>query len=132
MTRTSPLRWVLNGLMAVAMLVVGTMATDRATAHAATHAVHAVMPPCHMAAHEMDHLAPQPVNACDTICAGSAPESSYDAVPSRIDFALPMVVFAMDPVVPFTVHSNVSPAHYGHGPPPPSRPAYLRNRRLLI
>ncbi len=111
------------------MLVVGTLAADRATVHAAMAAVEAARPPCHRLPHA-DGFAQAPVNPCDTVCAGSAPESTYDALPPRID--PPATVAAFAPA--FTARAPASVAapavYYGHGPPP--LPAYLRDRRLLI
>ncbi|MBX7199973.1 MAG: hypothetical protein K1X51_11460 [Rhodospirillaceae bacterium] len=125
MSRTAPLRRILNALLMVAMLAVGTLAADRATAHAA---VAAVQPPCHRM-HHADGLAQAPANPCDTVCAGSAPESSYDALPARIE--PPVMAAVVVSTVPVAVpRATPSPAvRYGHGPP---LPAFLRDRRLLI
>ena len=111
------------------MLVVGTLAADKATAHAAMAMVAATQPPCHRM-HQADGLALAPADPCDTVCAGSAPESSYDALPARI-VPPAAVVTALLPVSPPALVAAVTFAgHYGHGPPP--LPLYLRDRRLLI
>lgn len=129
MSRTSPLRRVFSAFAVLAMMVVGTLAADRATAHAAMAAVHATQPPCHRL-HQADGLALTPVNACDTVCAGSAPESSYDAVPARFDLAAPAVTLVAVLLPPPPREPDSPALRYGHGPPP--QPAYLRDRRLLI
>lgn len=133
MARTAPLRPVLNAVFALAMLAVGTLAAGKAAAHAATTAAMAVteaaQPPCHRMP-RADGLAQTPTNPCDTVCAGSAPESSYDGLPPR--FEPPVVSVALAPAAPMPAPAGIStPAlYYGHGPPP--LPAYLRDRRLLI
>ena len=125
---------MLRCLLALAMMVTGTLAIDRATAHAAVGGLQAA-PPCHGAAHHAVHyadgLTQKPVNACDTICAGSAPESSYETLPPRIDAPMPAMVFAPQVATALIMRAAPPPARYGHGPPPP-QPAYLRNGRLLI
>lgn len=118
-------------MVVLTMLVVGTLAADRATAHAAVAAVAAVeaaQPPCHRM-HHGDGLAQAPANPCDIVCAGSAPESSYDALPPRID--TPLMATGVVSMVPVAIPRETgSPAvYYGHGPP---QPAFLRDRRLLI
>lgn len=129
MSRTHPLRRMLDAAVVLTMLVVGTLAADRAAAHAARAAVEAAQPPCHRT-HHADGLAQAQANPCDTVCAGSAPESSYDALPLRIE--PPAVAVAVAPAAEMPVPAAVStPAvYYGHGPPP--MPAFLRDRRLLI
>ena len=129
MTRTSPLRAALRCLLAVVMLAAGTLAADRAAAHAATAVAEAAQPPCHRAQH-VDGLALTPVSACDTICTGSAPESSYEAPVLRTDLAGPVLAVTLAAVIPLGDARPVPPLRYGHGPPP--FPAYLRDRRLLI
>ncbi len=129
MSRTHPLRRFFDIAAVMAMLVVGTLAADKATAHAAMAMVAATQPPCHRMQHA-DGLAQARTDPCDTVCAGSAPESSYDALPARIEPPV-AVVTALLPVSPPALAAAVTlAAHYGHGPPPP--PPYLRDRRLLI
>ena len=112
------------------MLVAGTLSADRASAHAAITMEEAAQPPCHRVMHHAGGLALEPVNACDTICAGSAPESSYETPPLRSEAPLP--VLAPEPmfIAPVTHGESAPAAYYGHGPPLLS--FYLRNRRLLI
>lgn len=133
MSRTAPLRRILNTLVVLAMLVVGTLAADKAAAHIATRAAMAVaeaaQPPCHRM-HHADGLAQTPVNPCDTICAGSAPESTYDALPLRFEPPVVSVAVAPATAAPAPAPAPAPAVHYGHGPPP--LPAYLRDRRLLI
>lgn len=128
MSRTSPLRRALNAALVAVLMLVGTLAADRAAAHAAMAAAQAMQPPCHRIHH--DALAPAPVDACDTVCAGAAPETTYDAVPVRFEAPLPAVTVQASVIVPVARGVAFPAVHYGHGPPP--LPAYLRDRRLLI
>lgn len=120
---------MLNTVVALAMLAVGTLAADRAAAHAAMAVAQATQPPCHRMPYA-DGLAQAPANPCDTVCAGSAPESSYDAVPPRTAPPVVSIVLAPAAAIPAPVGVSTPTLYYGHGPPP--LPAYLRDRRLLI
>lgn len=111
------------------MLAAGTLAADRAAAHAATAMAEAAQPPCHRM-HRADGLALAPVNACDTVCAGATPESSYESPVLRSDHAGAVLAVAIAADVPFGGARSVSALRYGHGPPP--SPTSLRHRRLLI
>lgn len=119
----------MNAPAVVAMLVVGTLAADRAAAHAAMAVALAAQPPCHRM-HHADGLAQAPVNPCDTVCAGATPESSYDAVPPRIEPSVTAIVFVPAAEITVPAAASAPAVHYGHGPPP--LPAFLRDRRLLI
>ena len=128
-TRTSPLRSLVRCLLAVAMLAAGTLSVDRAVAHTATAMAEAAQPPCHRA-HHADGLALAPVNACDTVCAGATPESSYETPVLRSDLAGAVLAVAASAVVPSGRAQDAPLLRYGHGPPP--LPPYLRDGRLLI
>ena len=111
------------------MLAAGTLAADRAAAHAATAMAEAAQPPCHRA-HHADGLALTPVNACDTVCAGATPESSYETPVLRDDLTGAVLAVAAPVLVPPGRAQVVPLLRYGHGPPP--LPTYLRDGRLLI
>ena len=89
--------------LCLVILAATSFAGARAASHAAgLHEVARVMP-CHQVIDAGDHLAPPQVDACATLCAGSAPELTFEAALPRSplpDAALPIPVAVAECLAP--------------------------------